>query len=88
MHSNSGRNFRGEIFAVGDYLGGILLHECLKRSENHCHMQHQIISRHSSNLSTRSHIVLKENRQEVIEFCQYLREMSFVVSKNIDPTAV
>lgn len=69
MHSNAGRNFNGEIFAVGDYLGGILLHECLKQSGNHCHMQqsHQIVSRHSSNLSTRSHIIAKENGQEVIE---------------------
>ncbi|EJW88443.1 retinal degeneration b protein [Wuchereria bancrofti] len=66
MHSNAGRNFNGEIFAVGDYLGGILLHECLKHSANHCHMQqsHQIVSRHSSNLSTKSHIIANENRQE------------------------
>ncbi|VBB25977.1 unnamed protein product [Acanthocheilonema viteae] len=77
MHSNAGRNFNGEIFAVGDYLGGILLHECLKQSRNHCHMQqsHQIVSRHSSSLSTRSHIIVKENRQES-------RENSWMVDGN------
>ncbi|EFO18609.2 phosphatidylinositol transfer protein [Loa loa] len=69
MHSNAGQNFNGEIFAVGDYLGGILLHECLKRSANYCHLQesHQIVSRHSSNLSTKSHIIANLNNQELGE---------------------
>ncbi|VDO66562.1 unnamed protein product [Onchocerca flexuosa] len=66
MHSNAGRNFNGEIFAVGDYLGGILLHECLKRSGNHC-QSHQIVSRNSSSLSTKSHIIVNENRQQISE---------------------
>ncbi|VDK74312.1 unnamed protein product, partial [Onchocerca ochengi] len=66
MHSSAGRNFNGEIFAVGDYLGGILLHECLKRSGNHC-QSHQIVSRHFSNLSTKSHITANENEQESTE---------------------
>ncbi|KAM3722567.1 Protein retinal degeneration [Dirofilaria immitis] len=69
MHSTAGQNFRGEIFAVGDYLGGILLHECLKRSGNHCHMQqsYQIVSRHSSNLSIKSHIIANKNKREFEE---------------------
>uniref|UniRef100_A0A0R3RK97 DDHD domain-containing protein n=1 Tax=Elaeophora elaphi TaxID=1147741 RepID=A0A0R3RK97_9BILA len=66
IHSNAGRNFSGEIFVVGDYLGGILLHECLKRSRSHCYMQqpHQIVSRHPSNLSTKSHIIANDNGLE------------------------
>lgn len=68
IHSNIGRNFSGEIFVVGDYLGGILLHECLKCSSmNNCQQYlHKIISRHSSNFSTKSQLIANECDEEEV----------------------
>lgn len=69
IRSNAGQNFHGEIFVVGDYLGGILLHECLKRPENQQqqqHRAHRIVSRHSSSISVNSHIIPEDSEPEVI----------------------
>lgn len=67
IRSNAGQNFHGEIFVVGDYLGGILLHECLKRPENQQqqqHRAHRIVSRHSSSISVNSHIIPEDSEPE------------------------
>uniref|UniRef100_A0A0N5AWW5 DDHD domain-containing protein n=1 Tax=Syphacia muris TaxID=451379 RepID=A0A0N5AWW5_9BILA len=48
--TEAGKNFQGEVFVVGDHLGGLLLYECLKKSR-----QHSAVSRHSSSLSAGSH---------------------------------
>lgn len=49
-----GRSFAGEIFAIGDHLGGLLLYESLKQ------INKESVSRHSSSVSANSHVISDE----------------------------
>lgn len=68
LNSNAGHSFSGEIFAVGDYFGGLVLHECMKHDHYSDHHQHPFVSRHSSSLSTGSPVIREDYENEAIIF--------------------
>ncbi|CAD5215318.1 unnamed protein product [Bursaphelenchus okinawaensis] len=55
-HSEAGANFNGEIFMIGDCIGGILMYEALIKQSK----PHLPISRHSSSVSTQSRSAIPE----------------------------
>lgn len=60
IHSEAGGGFNGEIFVVGDHLGGLLLYESLKKISVHLP-----VSRHSSSISANSRAIPEDCEQEV-----------------------
>ncbi|VDM29003.1 unnamed protein product [Toxocara canis] len=60
IQSEAGRGFNGEIFVVGDHLGGLLLYESLKKVR-----LHSPISRHSSSISANSRTIREGCEEEV-----------------------
>uniref|UniRef100_A0A9J2PI88 DDHD domain-containing protein n=1 Tax=Ascaris lumbricoides TaxID=6252 RepID=A0A9J2PI88_ASCLU len=59
IHSEAGGGFNGEIFVVGDHLGGLLLYESLKKISVHLP-----VSRHSSSISANSRAIPEDCEQE------------------------
>lgn len=68
LKSDAGQNFNGEIFAVGDCIGGLLMYEALVKQTTRVHPP---ISRHSSSLSTQSRIVIHENTEYDVSYKDY-----------------
>jgi hypothetical protein len=61
LKSEAGENFNGEIFTVGDCIGGLLMYEALVKQSST--VRHAPISRHSSSISAHSRIIIPENTE-------------------------
>lgn len=68
-NSEAGQNFSGEVFAIGDCIGGVLMFEALSRGPK----SHLPISRHSSSVSSHSKFTIPEGAEADVSAAVRLR---------------